>query len=82
MLIVYILDKTEKYKKTTNTIFNNILKYSRHLLSLSSLNSPTDLGNHIFIYLFSANFLFCSSFMVFPEISILFQDSYTSTNAL
>lgn len=81
MLIVYILDKTEKYKKTTNTIFNNMLKYSGHILSLSSLNPPTDLGNPIFIF-FPANFFFCSSFMVSTEISILFHDSYTPTNAL
>lgn len=51
MLIIYILDKTEKSKKT-NTVLNNMLKYSGHRLSLSSVQSPTDLGNPIFIFFY------------------------------
>lgn len=77
MLIVPVLDKTEKYKKqhaqylTLNTkmLWASII----YLLSLSSLFFPPALGNWAFI--FSASLFSYSNIMVSMETSTVFHAS-------
>lgn len=83
MLIVHILDKTEKYKNNKHHIYYDAKMWWASvicLLSLRSSLSPIAWRCPVFVF-FSANFFACSNFVVSVETSTSFHDSYTPTTA-